>query len=354
MVAALEDAGLSVDGLAEAIRAGDLSLDFVDQPSYSRFASLTDTTFHELSERRGIPLELLIGVREAMGSTTPDHADRLRESELPVVRAIALLLEHGVRPEVVGRAIRVYGDSIRRVAETEADWWGTDILAPLFRAGVPPAEIGRRTARFASELTTAGDEMLLALYHGNQSVSWMRNIFEGFESALASRGHTTRLEHPPAIAFLDITGYTRLTEERGDEAAADLARTLAGLVHRTANQHGGQPVKWLGDGVMFHFRDPGDSVLAALRMVESAAATGLPPAHVGIHAGPVLYQEGDYFGRTVNAAARISDYARAGEVLVSRDVVEATRPDGVTFAEIGPVELKGLSGAMQLYRATTR
>jgi adenylate cyclase len=82
-------------------------------------------------------------------------------------------------------------------------------------------------------------------------------------------------------------------------------------------------VKWLGDGVMFYFGEPGHGVLAALEMVEGAATQGLPPARVGIHAGPVVFQEGDYFGRTVNIAARIADYARPGEVLVSQEVVDA-------------------------------
>jgi adenylate cyclase len=153
------------------------------------------------------------------------------------------------------------------------------------------------------------------------------------------------------MCFLDITGYTRLTEERGDEAAADLAATLATLVRRSSQEHGGQPVKWLGDGVMFYFGDPGQGVLAALDMMEGVATHALPPAHVGIHAGPVVFQEGDYFGRTVNIAARIADYARPGEVLVSQEVVDAADGTGVTFTEIGPVELKGVSGTLRLHTA---
>jgi adenylate cyclase len=78
---------------------------------------------------------------------------------------------------------------------------------------------------------------------------------------------------------------------------------------------------------------------------------GLPPAHVGIHAGPVVFQEGDYFGRTVNLAARIADYARPGEVLVSQEVVDRAEGGPVTFTEIGPGELKGVSGALRLYTA---
>jgi len=154
------------------------------------------------------------------------------------------------------------------------------------------------------------------------------------------------------MCFLDITGYTRLTQERGDEAAAALATQLARLVQRTSVQHGGRPIKWLGDGVMFHFPNPGPGVLAALEMVDGVVAAGLPPAHVGLHAGPVIFQEGDYYGQTVNVASRIAEYARPGEVLVSQAVVEAAAGADVTFRAIGPVELKGVSGAMQLHAAS--
>ena len=122
-------------------------------------------------------------------------------------------------------------------------------------------------------------------------------------------------------------------------------------MRRNSLEHGGKPIKWLGDGVMFHFPDPGPGVRAALEMVSGLATAGLPPCHVGLHAGPVLYQEGDYFGQTVNLSARIADYARANEVLVSAAVADASQDDGVTFDDIGPVELKGVSGTVHLLRA---
>jgi adenylate cyclase len=174
---------------------------------------------------------------------------------------------------------------------------------------------------------------------------------EHVERALEQAGLYSRLERPPAMCFLDITGYTRLTEERGDAAAAEVAARLATLVRRSAQEHGGTPVKWLGDGVMFHFREPAAAVLAALEMVEVVGRQGLPPAHVGIHAGPVIFQEGDYFGRTVNLAARIAEYARPGEVLASQEVVDAADAGPVRFTEIGPVELKGVPGPLRLHIA---
>jgi adenylate cyclase len=156
------------------------------------------------------------------------------------------------------------------------------------------------------------------------------------------------------MCFLDITGYTRLTQERGDEAAAALAATLSRLVQRASVQHGGRPVKWLGDGVMFYFPDPGPGVVAALEMVDGVAGAGLPPAHVGLHAGPIIFQEGDYYGQTVNIASRIAEYARSGEVLVSQavvDAVSASNGPGASFTGIGPVELKGVGAAMGLNAA---
>jgi adenylate cyclase len=156
------------------------------------------------------------------------------------------------------------------------------------------------------------------------------------------------------MCFLDITGYTQLTEERGDQAAADLATTLATLVRRSAQEHEGTPVKWLGDGVMFYFREPAAAVLAALQMTEVVGRHGLPPAHVGIHAGPVIFQEGDYFGRTVNLASRIAEYAKPGEVLVSQEVVDAAGAAPVSFVEIGPVELKGVPGPAAAPESTCR
>jgi len=86
-------------------------------------------------------------------------------------------------------------------------------------------------------------------------------------------------------------------------------------------------------------------------MVEVVGRHGLPPAHVGIHAGPVIFQDGDYFGRTVNLAARIAEYARPGEVLVSQEVVDTADGGPVAFTEIGPVELKGVPGTLRLYTA---
>ena len=211
------------------------------------------------------------------------------------------------------------------------------------------AEMLRDTAEWAGEFTSRIERTLLAIYHANQEHTWNEALIEEIEEALERAGLRSRMEVTPAICFLDITGFTRLTEERGDDAAAELAQRLAPLVQRPAERHGGRVVKWLGDGVMFYFREPTGGVVAALEMIDAISAAGLPPAHVGLHTGPVVFQGGDYFGRTVNLAARIGGQAAPGQVLVTQEIVERVVPDGIAFQPIGAVELRGVSEPVLLH-----
>jgi adenylate cyclase len=147
------------------------------------------------------------------------------------------------------------------------------------------------------------------------------------------------------LAFLDHPLF------RWSDRTAQTYRDLAEVTQRAARARGGLPVKWLGDGVMFFFRQARAAVLSALEMVQETRAVDLPPAHVGIHAGPIVVQDGDYFGRTVNLAARIAGQAGAGQVLVTDEVVAAAGSDGVRFETLGPVRLKGFTRPVRLHLA---
>jgi adenylate cyclase len=345
----LQASGIPLDDLARVIRGGTTMFEFMDDPIAERFAALSDVTFQELSTRTGVPLELLMVIREAIGAASAQPEDRVREDELAIVPFIELQHSASFNPAAIERFLRVIGDSLSRVAETENEWWYSQVIEPLMAKGSPMSDAGRlEVSRRSPELL---EQTLIATYRAIQARTWTATIIRGMEVELARAGVQSRLARPPAVCFLDITGYTRLTQERGDAAAAQLAGQLARIVQRTSVKHGGRPVKWLGDGVMFHFPEPGPGVEAALEMVEGVAAAGLPPAHVGLHAGPVIFQEGDYYGQTVNVASRIAEYARPGEVLVTQAVVDASQDADVVFTEIGPVELKGVAGAMPLQAA---
>jgi adenylate cyclase len=348
----LEGAGLPIEALVEALDRGELSFAFLDLPVYDRFSPLGPRTFRDVSEQEGIPLDLLLVVREAMGLAQAEADDQVREDELEVVPLIQLQLSKGFDPAVIERWLRVYGDTLRRIAETEADWWRNQLALPYLRSGMNAAEMLQVTAEWGGEFTSRVERALLAIYHANQEHTWNEALIEEIEEALDRAGLRSRMEVTPAICFLDITGYTRLTEEHGDEAAAELADRLAPLVQRPAERHGGRVVKWLGDGVMFHFREPTGGVVAALEMVDAISAAGLPPAHVGLDTGPVVFQGGDYFGRTVNLAARIGEQAAPGQVLVTQEIVDRVGSRDVTFEPVGSFVLKGVSEPVPLHSVT--
>ena len=350
-VRGLEDSGVPLEGMAAAVREGALSFSYLDVSAFDRFAGMTSTTFRELSQETGVPLDLLNALRGSLGYAEPTPEDRVRDDELAIVPAIERQLNQGVRPVVIERWLRVCADALRRVTETETDMWRTEIVEPLLRSGMTEVQMLEAQAEVGSMIAPLMEQVVVAIYHAQQEHAWTDSALEDVESALEQAGLHRRSRRPPAVCFLDISGYTRLTEERGDEAAADLAARLAALVRRSSGEHGGQPVKWLGDGVMFYFPDPVPSVVAALEIVEGVASEGLPPARVGIHAGPVVFQEGDYFGRTVNIAARIVEHAGPGEVLVTKEIVDLSMGSPVTFTEVGPVELKGVSGTILLHAA---
>jgi adenylate cyclase len=348
-VKSLLAAGIPQDGLGAAIRSGQVSLDFLDAPAFERFSALSGITFGHLAERTGVPVELLMRIREASGSVAPQPDDRVRDEELACAAMIEAQVKAGFREGAILQLLRAQGDGMRRMAETESATWVTEVIAPAMERGMRPDEI--LGIEFGDRMSALTERAVIAMYHLQQARAWTSNIIDGFEAMLADAGLHSRIEHPPAMCFLDISGYTRLTQERGDAAAARLAEDLGRFVQRASVQHGGRAVKWLGDGVMLHFPNPGSGVVSALEMVAGVADAGLPPAHVGLHAGPVIFQEGDYYGQTVNLASRIADHAQAGEVLVSQEVVDASNDAPVAFRDVGLVELKGVPGARRLFAA---
>jgi adenylate cyclase len=341
--------GVPVDALAVEIRDGHLDLEFLDSPTFVSFMALSDVTFEELATQRGIPVEVLLAIREAIGSGVPRPTDRVREIELRIVPSIEAQLAVGYTPDAVERLVRTMGDGLRRYVLAGAEAFRQHVIGPL--AGVSGQEISAVAGAASDRITGPNDDAVVAMYRAQLGNAWTANIVDAVTSHMAASGMVGAPAKHPAMCFLDITGYTRLTSERGDKAAADLADVLGRLVTRVSVEHGGRPIKWLGDGVMFHFREPGPGVFAALTMAEEVPRAGLPPAHVGLHSGPVVFQDGDYYGSTVNLASRIADYARPGEVLVSRAVVDATSDPRVEYAALGEIELKGASGTMELFAA---
>ncbi|HEX2266990.1 MAG TPA: adenylate/guanylate cyclase domain-containing protein, partial [Actinomycetota bacterium] len=249
------------------------------------------------------------------------------------------------------RIVRVYSDALRRIAEAETHLFHSNVEQRALQSGMNERQLIEFASVLSSQFIPLLDQTILTLYRRQRERAWIDDLVGHIERAVEEAGYRRPLGQPPAMCFLDLAGYTRLTEELGDRAAADLAAKLVSFVEHESLERGGQPVKWLGDGVMFYFKQPGAAVEAALQMVATSPQAGLPPSHAGVAAGPVIFQDGDYFGRTVNMASRIAARADPGQVLVSEEVVEAVEGDGIRFEEFGPVELKGLLKPISLFRA---
>jgi adenylate cyclase len=352
LATACERAGLPMAGIAAAIRADRLSFAFLEAAPYRRWAVRSGRTYRQVSQATGVPLELLDNFLEAIGFARMAPDELIREDELEVVPLLQRGLSSGILDQVWSTRVgRGYAEGLRLIARVEREVWQARFMAPLLASGADQQTAQERAAQLSIDFLPLVDPALMAAYRRQQELSWIEQLVEGIEAALEAAGGLGRPERVPAMCFLDLVGYTRLTEEHGDQVAAELAEALAILVNRSSHEHGGVPVKWLGDGVMVHFGDPARAVLAALGMVEQLPEDGLPPAHVGVAAGPVVVQGGDYFGRTVNLAARIAAYASASRVLVSERVAERAPPQGVVFVELGQVQLQGIAHPVRLLEA---
>ncbi len=352
LATACERAGLPMEAIAAAVRAGRLSFAFLEAAPYRRWAVRSSRTYRAVSEETGIPLEVLGGALDSMGFARVAPEELIREDELEVVPLLQLGLSTGVLDLAwLTRIGRAYAEGLRLAANVEHEAYRARFTGPARTSGADQRTVMELASQLATAFLPLVDRALMGIYRRQQEVVWTEDLVEDIEHELESAGVLGRPGRVPAMSFLDLVGYTRLTEEQGDQAAAELAASLAVLVDRSSREHGGVPVKWLGDGVMVHFQEPAGAVLSALQMVQQLPQAGLPPAHVGVAAGPVVAQGGDYFGRTVNLAARIAARAGAGQVLVSESVAEAASPQGVAFVEVRQAQLKGFARSVPLLEA---
>jgi adenylate cyclase len=351
VVEALAEAGFAPDQLSQLIATGAYDLDWASVVFPEPTVQLT-TTLEQATAATGLPEDLARRLYDAWELPRPQPGQALRADEDELLQLAAPALAAFGRDQTSLLAMhRQLGESLRRLAESQVRLFHTHVEQQLGAEGEPDRAWTDDLNQVAAWLMASLERAVVLLYRRHFEHYVLDVTVLRAEAALERAGLARRRpDRPPAIAFLDLSGYTKLTEERGDRAAAELAARLVEIVHELAHRHGGRPVKLLGDGVMFHFLEPAQAVRCGLELVDRIPRVGLPQARVGLHSGPVVFQDGDYFGRTVNIAARITDYARPGEILVSDQVVaDVDRLEAVRFEPVGPVSLKGLSAPITLF-----
>jgi adenylate cyclase len=342
---AWDAAGPTVEAIGDLIVQGELPFAFMDAPVMAAQPRLP-STYEEFCAQRGIELSLLQRLHDALGFTPPAASDHVLEDDLVVVELFQQLVAVGADESAALRLLRAYADALRRLTQAEADLYEAQVEEPRRQAGATEQDLLDTSGAAGARLVPLLQQTLVAVYRRHRQHVWLDHSIGHLERILEAKGLHQRLDTPPCVCFVDLTGFTRLTEEQGD---AELAGRLAALVEGISRRHGGRPVRWLGDGGMFVFRDPDAAVAAAMDMVAQAPAVGLPPTHIGIHSGPVVFQHGDIYGSTVNIAARLSARAAPGEVLVSRAVADRISQPGL-LEPVGAVELKGVAHPLQVWR----
>jgi class 3 adenylate cyclase len=357
MVSALIESGITAETIERAVAEGMLSFRRTDEYLPYEPGPRSDRTFAQFQAQAGPRAELLPAVYEVLGLPTPDPSAPLHIDEEAMLERFLRVWRSAPDEDSLLRAARLMAEGTRAAMLGWADLVDEQLAVParrqLLRGEISEFPDDVRVAFMRA--TNLVPDMFLWLstrYLEHRSVT---GIVEGFEGFLASRGLAPPPDPlgPPAIVFVDLSGFTRLTRERGDESAFHVAASLQRRADETARRHGGRLVKLLGDGAMLRLTDAAAGVTAALDLVETMSGEGALSSHAGVDAGPVIERDLDVFGQTVNLASRIADVARPGEVLTSEAVVEAARSAESTFGfeRIAGVELEGLPGPVALFRA---
>jgi adenylate cyclase len=341
VVAAFEAEGFSLEQMATAIRERAVALDSVHL-FYPHPSPRTGRTYGELIADLGPRGKLVGPALSAMGLSVPAVDAPTRAVEEDLLRAI-IVGWAGVDEEYTLRAARIFGDAARRAAQGWVALFAEAISEPIEAQYSTIDDVVPRLLGPASTLSSLSPKLLAWLLERHLERTMNDLNIARIEGRLERRGlMPSRPAHPPAVAFVDLSEFTRLTAEGGDKLGALTAVRLGELAHNVVRRHGGRVIKLLGDGVFLTFVSPCTAVAAVVELMGAMAEAGLPPAHAGIHAGPVVERDGDVYGTTVNMASRIASYANPGVLLVSDPVVRECPDVAGSVEPLAEVSLKGL------------
>lgn len=301
-------------------------------------------TWEELIARSGLPEPLVERLVRAQGLTRADAGEvSYTDADLAMLRATAGFLEAGVPEDEVITVGRLLGRGFSQAAEAMRGIALRIVLEP----GLDERELAVRYAHAASALVPMIEPLLgnlLKLHLSKLVQTEMISAEEREAGVLPGARDMT-------VGFADLVGFTRL----GEQVPPDELGAVAGRLEHIVLELIEPPVRFIktiGDAVMVVSPEPEPLVEIALRLVEAADAEGesFPQLRAGLAAGEALSRAGDWFGRPVNLASRVTTIARPGSVLATGEVQEAAA-GGYRWSKAGIRHLKGIDGAVPLWRA---
>jgi len=337
----LASEGVPIEELREAVAAARLTLLPVER---ALAGDGRRYSVREVAEIADIDIELLQRFTAALGVPTPDPDEpRGTEADVEAARRIKAFREAGLPEEGMLQVARTIGMGTARIAEANREL----AIRTLMQPGDTERDLALRFAAAAEHLQPLVEPVLVYALRAHMLEQIRRDVIGAADLASGEMGATSEV----TVCFADLVGFTKL----GEELATEELGLIAGRLEELATAVAEPPVrliKLIGDAAMLVASDTETMVEAALRMVEAADAEGedFPRLRAGIASGSVHVQAGDYYGRPVNLASRLTAVARPGSVLLDASAKEAAG-DGFRFSYAGERHLKGFESRFKLYRA---
>lgn len=334
--------GVPLEELREAVEGGRLTLLPVeralagDGPRYSS---------REIAAASGVDLDLLQRVTAALGIPYPDPDEpALGEAELEQAKRIKAFQDAGLPEEGIVQVARTIGIGTARIAEANRE----QIINTLMQPGDTERDLALRFAAAAEHMLPVFEPVLLYALRAHLLEQVRRDVIGAADLAAGEMGTAPEV----SVCFADLVGFTKL----GEQVETEELGLIAGRLNELASAVSEPPVrlvKLIGDAAMLVSTDATAMLDAALRMVEAAEAEGddFPGLRAGIARGSVHVQAGDYYGRPVNLASRLTAIAKPGSVLLDAAAREAANEEGFDYSYAGEKRLKGFDSRAKLYRA---
>jgi adenylate cyclase len=343
IVARLRESGHSLDEIRKAGEDGRLAFGYVEELFPSHRGNIT---LEEAARETGLEPALIERIWRTIGFPAW-MLNRLEQEDVESLRYMSAVLAAGFPLVAFMQVLRVYGHSTRQIADAEARLFRIYVHEPLVRDGVPGVQVAEELAELVTEILPLTTPLMEYLHRNFLQHFVEQDLFATMEADLEDLAGEALGQLRVAIAFADLVGFVRFTEEAGEAEALDLVEQFVESVEDTL-PGGARVVKNIGDGVMIVGNDPGALTDWAADFQRTFEKRARP--RIGIHYGDTIYRDGDYYGRNVNLASRVVERAHAGEVIVTEPVYRTASPDGkLRFEPIGEVRLKGFSAPMALF-----
>jgi adenylate cyclase len=343
VVARMRERGYPLDELKDAVHEGKLAFGYSEElfPSLSERVDLDEAV-----KRTGLEPDLIERLMVLLG-TPAGQEGTLNSADVEALEHCSRVLDSGFPLVAFLQLVRVYAQSLRKIAEAEVRLFHLYVHEPLMKDQVAPLDIAEEMEGLAADLLPITGPLMEYMHNRYLRFYIEQDVVGHMETEAGTRKGLARVSM--ALCFVDLTGFTRYTEEEGDEEALDVVERFVDTVEATLPNEA-TIVKTIGDEVMIV--SPDAATLTEWAVGFLTLFQERPQPRVGIHFDDAVYRDGDYFGAAVNLAHRVVNRALGGEVLITDSVVQSIEEsDYLDFEPIGEVSLRGFPEPVSLYVA---